>query len=290
MTPLKSAWHHIRRSPIQSLTAIIVMTVSFFGLNIFVIFSSGMSSVLKYFESKPEVTIFLKDGLDRNTVENLQKELSNYPDIREIKFISKEKALTIYKEQNKSNPLLTEMVTSSVLPASFEVSVSDPKILEEIAQNFTSKKDQVDEIIYQKDIIQSLINWTNLIRKTGVILVGFGTLISFIVISIIIGMKITNRKEEIRISRLLGASKFYVKKPFLIEGLFYGLFGGIVGSAVSISLALYFRTQMNQFFQPIIFLTTSINFYLILLATSIISGSLLGYLASWLGAKRYIKY
>ena len=290
MTPIKNAWHHIRRSPFQSLIAIVVMSISFFSLNSFVIISSGMSSVLTYFETKPEITIFLKDGLDKATVENLQKELSNYPDIREIKFISKEKALGIYKEQNKNNPMLTEMVTASILPASFEVAVSDPSVLEQISQNFSSKKDQVDEIIYQKDIINSLLVWTDFIRKSGLIIVSIATIISFLIIFVIIGMKITNRKNEISISRLLGASNFYVKKPFLIEGLIYGITGSLIGNILSIIITLNFSTQINIFFNPIIFISSSAQFYLYLTLFSVILGSFIGYSASFFGVKRYIKF
>ncbi len=290
MTPFKNAWHHIRRSPFQSLIAAIVMTISFMILSFFLIVSGGMSTVLNYFETKPEITIFLKDGLDRSTVENIQKELSNYQNIREIKFISKEKALAIYQEENKDNPLLTEMVTASILPASFEVSVSDPKILEEIAQNFSTKKDQVDEIIYQKDIINSLLSWTDFIRKTGIIAVSITTAVTFLIISVIIGMKITNRKDEINISRLLGASSFYVKKPFLIEGIIYGLVGSFLGCLIVFLLTLYFRNQINSFFNPIIFISTNLQHYALILVSCLFLGSIIGYLASWLGVKRYIKF
>lgn len=290
MSPIKNAWHHIRRSPIQSFVAILVMGVTFFSLSLFVVVSRGLSSVLLYFETKPEVTIFLRDGLDRSTVESLQTELTNYPDIREIKFISKEKALAIYKDQNKNNPMLTEMVTASILPASFEVSVSDPKILDQIAQNFSAKKDQVEEIIYQKDIIDSLLMWTSFTRKTGVIVVSATSIISFFIITVIIGMKITNRKDEIRISRLLGASKFYVKKPFLLEGVFYGFFGAITGSLVTVFISLYLSQPINKFFSPVVFISRDAQFYFYIVVGSIILGSLVGLLASFVGSKRYIKF
>lgn len=290
MTPLKAAWHHLRRSPFQSLTAILLILITFIILNLFVIVSQGMSTVLVFFETKPEVTIFLKDGLDRDTVENLQKELSLYPDIREIKFISKEKALTIYKEQNKSNPLLTEMVTSSILPASFEVSVNNPLILDQIAQNFAAKKSQIDEIIYQKDIINSLLNWTRIIRQIGITIVTVSTLISFLVIFVIIGIKITSRKDEINVSRLLGASRFYVIRPFVIEGTILGLIGSLFGSLSTLIFFFYFSPKINTFFNPILFVSTQPQYYLYLLLGSLLLGSFLGYLASWIGAKRYIKF
>jgi cell division transport system permease protein len=290
MTAIKNTWHHLRRSPFQSLIALFVMIFSFFVVSFFIIINSGLSRVLTYFETKPEITIFLKDGLDQTAVNNLQKELSSYPNIKEIKFISKDKALEIYKQENKDNPMLTEMVTASILPASFEVTVSDPATLEKIYQNYATRTDIVDEIIYQKDIISSLLDWTNAIRKTGLIITIIVGLIGFFTISTIIGMKITNRKDEIKISRLLGASNFYVKKPFLLEGVFYGVFGSFVGSILSFILAIVFRSSINSFFQPVIFIDTNFNFYGLVLLSEIFFGSFIGLLASWIGVKRYIKF
>ncbi len=290
MSPLKTTWHHIRRSPFQSLIAITVMVLSFFFISLFAIINSGLSSVLTYFETKPEITLFLKDGLEKATVENLQKDLSSYPSIKEIKFISKDKALSIYKEQNKNNPLLTEMVTASILPASFEVTVSNPKVLEEIYQNYSTKTNLIDEIIYQKDIIKSLLDWTNATRKIGIAIILIISLISFLTITTIIGMKITNRKDEVNISRLLGASNFYVKKPFLIEGIIYGIIGSILGFTFSFLIALISKKSINSFFQPVVFLDIKANFYLLLLVVEIFTGASLGFIASWIGVRRYIKY
>jgi len=290
MSPLQTTWHHIRRSPFQSLIATTAMFLSFFFISTFIIINFGLSTVLKYFETKPEITLFLKDGLDTATVENLQKDLSSYQGIKEIAFISKEKALTIYKEQNKNNPLLTEMVTASILPASFEITVSEPEVLEKIYQNYSTKTNVIDEIIYQKDIITSLLNWTNATRQIGFAIIIIIASISFLTIITIIGMKITNRKDEIKISRLLGASSFYVKKPFLLEGIIYGLFGSIFGFIFSFLLALIFQKSINSFFQPIDFISFNANFYLILLFVEITTGTLLGFIASWIGAKRYIKF
>lgn len=290
MSPLKTTWHHIRRSPIQSLVATIVMVLSFFFISIFAIINSGLSSVLSYFETKPEITLFLKDGLDKPTVENIQKDLSSYPSIKEITFVSKEKALSIYKEQNKDNPLLTEMVTASILPASFEITVSNPQVLEEIYQNYSTKTTVIDEIIYQKDIINSLLDWTSATRKIGIVIILIIASISFLTMVTIIGMKITNRKDEIKTSRLLGASNFYVKKPFLLEGIIYGIVGSILGFLLSFLITILSQKSVNSFFQPVIFLDINTNFYLILLVAEIFIGTSLGFIASWIGVKRYIKY
>lgn len=290
MSTLKTTWHHIRRSPFQSLTAMLVMVFSFLVISVFIVVNYGLSGVLSYFETKPEITLFIKDGLDTQVVDNIQKDLASYPSIKEIKYISKDKALEIYKQENKDNPMLTEMVTASILPASFEVTVSDPNTLEQIYQNYAAKNDVIDEVIYQKDIINSLLDWTNIIRRTGIAVTLIIAFISFFTVFIIIGMKITNRKEEIRISRLLGASHLYVKKPFLLEGLFYGVFGSLVGSVLTFSFILIFRQSINSFFQPVEFISYDTFFYILVLISEIFLGAFIGLLASWIGAKRYIKF
>jgi len=287
---LKLTFHHIRRSPFQSTVAFLTVFTCFFILNFFLLINRGLSGVLNHFETKPEITIFLKDGLNQAKVESIQKELASYPGIKEIRYISKEKALSLYKDMNKDNPLLTEMVTASILPASFEVSAFNPKVLEAIAQNFSAKKDIVDEIIYQKDVIESLLSWTKIIRQSGLVLISVSVFIVFVMIFTLIGMKINNRKDEIKISRLLGASKFYVKRPFLLEGIIYGFSGSFLGFVLSFLIIYNFRTAINVFFQPIIFVPELSLIEPFLLVIEILVGILIGLSASWLGARRYIKW
>lgn len=290
MTTINTTWHHIRRSPIQSFAALILMTFSFILFSAFLVVNSGLSRVLDYFETKPEITIFIKDGLDSSLIEKTKQDLSNYSGIKEVKYISKEKALEIYKQQNKDNPMLTEMVTANILPASFEVTVSDASILEQIYQNYATKTDVVDEIIYQKDIISSLLDWTRIIRKSGLLITLVVIVISLFSIASIIGMKTTNRKDEIKISRLLGASNFYVKKPFLAEGLFYGFFGSLIGAILVFTTVLFTRSSVNSFFDPVEFITNDFGLYGLALLLEIVFGCLIGLFASWIGVKRYIKF
>ena len=141
-----------------------------------------------------------------------------------------------------------------------------------------------------QDIIKSLLSWTNFIRKTGITIVSVTSAITFLIIFVIIGMKITNRKDEISISRLLGASNFYVKRPFLIEGLIYGFTGSFLGLLVTYSLSAYFYHQINLFFNPVIFITADLRFYAFLLLSSLTLGGLIGFCASWIGVKRYIRF
>jgi len=103
-------------------------------------------------------------------------------------------------------------------------------------------------------------------------------------------MKVTNRKEEIKISRLLGASKFYVKKPFLLEGIYYGFFGGVLGSTTSLLFFLNFKDSINTFFTPIEFVKFDPAFSLLVIFSSLSLGMFISLFASWISSNRFIKF
>ncbi|MCX6726028.1 MAG: permease-like cell division protein FtsX [Candidatus Shapirobacteria bacterium] len=121
----RTTWTHMRRSPYQSLAAVLIMFLTFFISTVFVLTAGGFQIVLHYFETRPQVTAFLKDETTSSQIDFLQAELAQTGKVKETKYISKEEALVIYKEQNKNDPLLLEMVTASILPASIEVSTND---------------------------------------------------------------------------------------------------------------------------------------------------------------------
>src|SRR5579872_3773244 len=115
-------WNHIRRSPYQAMAAILIMMLTFLAVSVFTILVVGSSGVISYFESKPQVTAFFKDDATSSQIESLQNDLKATGKVSSIKFVSKDQALQIYRQQNKNDPLLLELVTADVLPASLEIS------------------------------------------------------------------------------------------------------------------------------------------------------------------------
>ncbi|OGL52270.1 hypothetical protein A3K55_00705 [Candidatus Shapirobacteria bacterium RBG_13_44_7] len=103
-------------------------------------------------------------------------------------------------------------------------------------------------------------------------------------------MKVTSHRDEIRVSRLLGASRYRVEKPFLSEGVIYGFFGATLGLLISFLLSLYFQGPLNRFFDPVKFIESDPFFYLSVAALEIIGGILVGYFSSWLSVRRFIKF
>jgi cell division transport system permease protein len=279
---------HIRRSPYQATAAILVMLLTFFVVAVFGLLGRGSEVVMRYFETRPQVIAFLKDDVSADSVDALRATLVQSGKVKDTKYVSKSQALEIYREQNKNDPLLLEMVTSDILPASLEVSATSISNLNDIAQTLKNTPG-VDEVIFQEDIANSIQNITVSLRKIGIVLISFFCLVSLLVVTIVVGMKAAAHREEIEILRLLGASTWYVRWPFIMEGVFYGFSGAIIGWGVSYITLLYSTPFLVRFLSGISVLPFPVIFMLELLGGEILAGTIIGFCASFLAVKRYLK-
>ncbi len=288
MRQVNNAWRHMRRTPYQALAAILTMTVTFFVASVFVLLAFGFQVVLYYFEAKPQITAYLSDDVSKDRLTEIEKKLQDTGKVSNLKYISKEEALAIYREQSKSQPLLLEMVTANILPSSLEISATNVKYLGDLAQ--VSKEEQgVDDVVFQKDIVDTLTTWTNAIRLAGSVLVGILIFNSILIILMVIGMKISARREEIVIMQLIGASRWYIRWPFLLEGMIYGALGAFVAFVVSLAILLYLTPALSIFLTGIPLLPLSPIFLGLLFGGEIMSGLIIGTIGSILAVWRYLK-
>ncbi len=252
MRHIKTAWQHLRRSPYQALAAIGVMTLTFFVAAIFIFIASGSQAILNWFETRPQVTGFFKDEVTMTQVEALKERLNQTNKIADIKYVSKEEALAIYREQNKDDPLLLEMVTANILPASLEVATTDLTSLGEVAK-ILKEAPEIDEVIFQEDVVTSLSEWTSAIRKIGLGLIIALSVFALSIILVIIGMKVALRRREIEILKLIGAPGGYIRAPFVLEGIFYGAVGAFIGWGITYLLLLYATSFLTSFLRASVF-------------------------------------
>lgn len=278
----------MRRAPYQALSAVLVMVLTFFLTTLVVLLASGFGSVLHYFEMQPQVTAFLKDDISDEELTSLRVSLEKNDIVKEVKYVSKDEALAIYKEENKNDPLLLEMVTANILPASFEISTTQISHLKDVA-DILKKNDKVEEVVFQEDVVTALKIWTSAVRKIGIGLVSYLMLLSVLVILVVIGMRVAARKDEIEIIRLLGATSWYVKAPFVFEGMFYGAVGAFIAWGAAYILLLYATPFLIKFLADVNLLPVSFLWMMALLGVQIFIGVLVGFFGSFLAVRRYLK-
>lgn len=298
MQAISDAWKHIRRSPYHSTAAVLTMFLTMLLAGLFFLTTVGSSLILDYFESKPQITVFFSDGATTTEADALQKTLEGTGKVSSVKYVSKEEALTIYQEQNKNDPLLLEMVTADILPASLEVSAADPNFLHEL-EPIIKETQGVEEVVFQKDVVDALLSWTRAIRWVGGALVGLFALDSLLIIMTVIGMKIALKKEEIEILTLVGASPWYIRAPFFIEGGAYGAIGSAVSWLILTGCMIWLQPVILGFLGtvPVVaslfgsllsqtFLLFALAFFLFL----VLLGFLLGGVGSLIALARYLKF
>lgn len=279
------------------MVAIMTMFLTMLLAGVFFLITLGSSFVLQYFESKPQISVFFKNAATVADADALKKTLDATGKVDSMKYVSKAEALAIYKEQNKNDPLLLEMVTVESLPASLEVSAKNPEYLHEF-EPVIKQAPGVEEVIFQKDVVDTLLMWTNAIRMVGLVMVGLFGINSILIIMTVIGMKIALKKDEIEILTLIGASPWYVRMPFVLEGGMYGFFGATISWIIITGLLVWVRPVLLGFIgmiptvQFILGNPTSSPFILANLAMLFVLtavGFLLGSIGSLVALGRYLK-
>lgn len=287
-TSLGQALSHIRRSPYQALSAVMLVWVTFFVGYILTIFLVGSHLVLQYFETRPQVTAYFMQTTEPEQMESYRAELLTRPEITEVEYVNQDQALEIYRQQIGNDPVLLELVTADILPPSLEVStrtLEDLATVAEVMQDYEG----IDEVVYQKDIVDSLRYWTGLLRHIGIAVLGVFATIAALVIVVITSMRIASRRGEIRIMRLMGATKWYIQRPFLMEGAVYGFVGSILGWATAYVILLYASPTIQSFLSEVKLVPVPWEFLLALLAAGTAVGLILGFAASFLSTRRLFR-
>jgi cell division transport system permease protein len=288
MNSLYTALSSIRRSPYQALVAVLTMTVTFAVLFSLSFFFTGAQLILRYYESKPQIIAFFNIDATADQISTAQKTMETKPYVSEVSITTKEQALELYSQQFKESPLLLELVTADILPASIEVS-SDT--LENLAQ---VKKDLdalagIENVQYQESVIDTLRSWTATTRFVGITAAVVFVTLAFLVIMVIIGMRVSMQKRNIGIIRLLGASKWYVQRPFMYEGMLYGITGAVLGWGASFAGLLYILPWAESFLTEVPIFPIPVEFYGMQLGVGILISLVLGGFAGLVAASRLIK-
>lgn len=288
MNSWKFTKRNIRRTPYQALAASMVMLLTFLTLILFLLLAIGSQKILQYYESKPQAIAFFKDNTLPSDVQAIENALLQTGRVTSLKFVSKEEALEIYKDRNRDNPALLELVTANILPSSLEVSTASPKDLGPIAE-VLKREPVVDQVIYPEDVIQSLTKATSIVRSVGAVAVAFLTTFALLVIVMVIGFKIRLRRNEIEIMKLLGASGWFIKLPFLMEGILYGIFGATVAWVISYLLVWYVTPFIEPTLIEIKLFPVSPLLMLSLLGISWLVALIIGVLGSYSAVRRYLR-
>jgi cell division transport system permease protein len=278
---------------------VVTLTIVLFSL----ITNATLTNTIDDIASKVDVSVFLKDSVTEAQGKELTAKIKQQPSVQSVEYLSKEQALAAYVKQNANNQALSAAATLSnnPIPATIHVKPKELKQLGELKNYLTSPANLALQTegspSYSGDrqkAIDNITKATEALRMIGIIAVIVFAVVSALIIFNTIQMAIFNRRDEIQIMRLLGASSSYIRGPFIVESVIYGVLSAVIsvliinatfaassGALQASSLGLLDINYASQYFT---------DHFLRFLAMQIGVGVLIGAVSSFIATRRYLKF
>lgn len=301
---LKFGLQSFVRNATLAVAAMAVMVITLTIILFSFIANATFTETINQITDKIDISVYLKDEVveDDEQRDDLIAQLRSFENVREVNFISKEKALDIYKEANKDNPdLLTAIsLTENPLPASLQIKPVDPNRNQEI-KNFLErpeiKKLQSDETSYsgdRKEAIDKISRAATFLRQAGVAGIAIFMLVSILIIFNTIRMAIFNRRDELYIMRLLGAKTWFIRGPFVVETVLYGIIAALISVLICNTVFVVSASAFEASSLGVLDIQYASDYFSrhfwLILTGQLALGILIGAASSMIATRRYLKF
>lgn len=286
-----------------SVAAIAMMLITLTILLFAVVASATFNHTINGLTSHIDISIFLKDGISDQQRNNLVKQLYKVDNVKQVGYTSKEQALKNYEAQNANNPDLLAAIseTDNPLPASLTVTPKDPNNLQPII-NFTNRPAvKVNEVStndsttqFRQSAIKNITRATHFFQQAGVAGIIVFIIISALIIFNTIRMAIFNRRDELIIMRLLGASTAFIRGPFVVETMLYGFTAALLSVAAIAGLFAVASQTLQASTLGLLDIQYADSYFKnrlwSILALQILAGIIIGAVSSAVATRRYLKH
>ncbi|MCL2819156.1 MAG: permease-like cell division protein FtsX [Actinomycetia bacterium] len=287
-----------KRNWVMSLGAIITIFLSLLLVGISIYSGALVNSLVEDVESKVSIQIFILDDAPSQDIEVLQRQLQNNPLVKTVSFTTKEEALEKFKKTMEQSPEVIESIEGNPLPASLDVELNNAQDVEQVVEEikgtdaFLRIADRPDDpsksLNYGQETVRRLFAFTNVLRYVGIAFVTMLALVSLIFINNTIRLAIYARRAEIGIMRLVGASNWFIRAPFILEGVFQALIGALLALLAILAFHVWGLPRIKQaiaFMQISVPGTVMWQISLLL----ILGGIAIGIVGSWIAMRKYLK-
>lgn len=277
----------LRRNALVTFAAISTVFISLFLLGGALLVERQVRLMTGEWASKVEVSVFLRDDASGEEIDALGAKVADIPEVEEVFFENREQAYENFRELFRDNPALIENVDPSAMPQSYRIKLVDPADFPVIRARLAGDP-AIDQIKDEQAILKKLLAVTSVLR-TGVIAVAAIMLISAAgLIGNTVRMAVFARRKEIAIMKLVGATNWFIRVPFLIEGMVEGLIGGVAAVLAIFAMKFLFIDPLRG---RVAFVPSWIDTGEILFTVPIllITGVLIAAVASLLAMRRFLE-
>jgi len=287
------------RNGFISLAAVLIMTITLFVVAILIILGAALSSTLQQLTEKVDVTVYFTIDAREEQIQGMQHSLEALPEVAALTYVSREEALAIFRERHKNDQLTLQALDElgeNPLGASLEVRAKETSQYESIARSLEALQEggefsgAIDKVNFSqnKTAIDRLTNIIETSRRLGITLALVLGLSTLLIAFNTVRLAIYTARDEIGVMNLVGANHWYVRGPFMMTGVLYGLVSGLVVLLLLYPLTLWIGPGSERFFGSFNVFTYFIDAFPLIFLVVMGSGVGLGALSSYLAVRRYL--
>lgn len=289
------------RNAFVSAASILVMTVTLFVVGTTIFAGVILNSALTDLRDKADVNVYFVPGAPESQITELQKSLQARPEVAEVEYVSSDQALADFRAAHQNDQLTLQALDElgqNPLGAVLNVKAKDITQYDSIAQFVQSQQASVqppiiDKINYfdqsHRAALDKLAQITDSAQRLGLIIIALLVLTTVAIAFNTLRLAIYSSRDEIQVMRLVGATMFFIRAPFMVEGVLYGLVAGVITLLLFYPLTLWIGSSTASFFGGVnvfsYYLAHFLLFFLIIVGTGVV----LGAVASFLAVRRYLK-
>ncbi len=290
------------RNGTVSFSSILVMVVALLMIGSTMLISAFLHGTLQQVEDKIDINVYFNVNAAEEDILDLKQSLESLPEVSEVTYISKEQALEEFTERHQNDELTLQALKEldeNPLRARFNVKAISPDKYDSIAQILEADsvistgdgESFIDKVNYRDNrlVIDRMTDLVNGVETGGailtVVLIAISVLITFNTIRLVIYIS----KEEISVMRLVGAGKMYIRGPFIVEGIIYGIVAALIAVGLFYPITLTIKNYTQELYGGVDLFTYYISNFTEIFLVILLSGIALGSVSSILAVRKYLK-
>ena len=212
----------------MSVASISTVAISLLVLGMFLLVILNTNHLAQYLENQVQMTVYMQEVATDESINQTFEALKQMQGVTKVTYVDKAQAMQRFKERlQDQQDLLNALGKENPFPASFEVQVADPQHIRDLAPA-VEKLPQVETAKFGQDVLENLFTLTNMLRLGGVVLAVFLVFATLFIIVNTIRLTVFARRKEVTIMKYVGATDWFIRWPFMLEGMSLGLFGGLI--------------------------------------------------------------
>lgn len=276
---IKEGFLGLQRAKFAAFISITTISLTLSLLSLFALVTYNVTRMVHVVQERVNVELFIDNSMNEKSLNILKNQLLAMTEIKQVEYITKEKALERFQREFGED--LFQLLGDNPLPASFVLYLNSETYALNQIQNLESQLIQirgVEDVVYHGDIIYLIEKYSRIIYITDIILFAVAIISTIMLIANTLRLTILTQQKTINIMKLVGATRLFILRPYLIQGVLEGAIAGLIATVILACMILILKWRFPQF----------VVFPSYLYFTPLYLGIILGFSGSWVGVKRFL--